>query len=351
MFGGNGAEAFKDIEFRKPKKDGTPGPIVKKVQIMEKSNLSVPVHGGRGVADNETMVRVDVFKVEGEGYYWVPIYVADTLKPKLPNKASVANKPYSEWKEMRDEDFIFSLYPNDIIKIRAKKSLSFKTVNKNSTLPPEKIDNDCLVYFISGGISVASFTVITHDKTYTVASLGVKTLESLEKNQVDVLGNFRHRFQFIDDAVQAGIQANSQGQVGIAGRIGGAQLDAGALPSGGGDADQRGTVGSGPGDIAASFVTGHQTLVGVDQGVGDGGHAADMGQGAGDEVQGVFGEAVQAVLVVEDIGTVLEEGHIDMHAGTVDAEDRLGHEGRVQAVALGNGLDDQLEGHDVVGSL
>lgn len=189
QFNGDGSIAFKDFVFRKPKKDGTPGPIVKKVQIEEKSNLFVPVQGGNGVADNDTMVRVDVFKVEGDGYYWVPIYVADTLKPKLPNKASVANKPYSEWKEMRDKDFIFSLYPNDIIKIRAKKSLTFKTVNKDSTLPAEKTDNDCLVYFISAGISVGSFSVITHDKTYTVASLGVKTLESLEKYQVDILGN------------------------------------------------------------------------------------------------------------------------------------------------------------------
>ena len=38
-----------------------------------------------------------------------------------------------------------------------------------------------------------------------------------------------------------------------------------------------------------------------------------------------------------------------MHAAAVDAEHRLGHEGGMQAVLLGQGLDRQLEGHDVVG--
>jgi len=27
----------------------------------------------------------------------------------------VAHKPYSEWQEMREEDFVFSLYPNDLV--------------------------------------------------------------------------------------------------------------------------------------------------------------------------------------------------------------------------------------------
>ena len=69
----------------------------------------MPVHKGNGVADNGGMVRVDVFFVEGEGYYLVPIYVADTKKAELPNRAIVANKQYEEWKEMRNEDFVTSV--------------------------------------------------------------------------------------------------------------------------------------------------------------------------------------------------------------------------------------------------
>ena len=69
------------------------------------------------------MVRIDVFHVENDGYYFVPIYIADTLKKELPNKACVAYKPYEQWKEMADKDFIFSLYPNDLLRVTHKTKL------------------------------------------------------------------------------------------------------------------------------------------------------------------------------------------------------------------------------------
>ena len=68
----------------------------------------------------------------GDGYYWVPLYVADTLKPELPNRAVVAHKPYSEWQEMREEDFVFSLYPNDLVYVEHKSELKF-TVTRMRT--------------------------------------------------------------------------------------------------------------------------------------------------------------------------------------------------------------------------
>ena len=115
--------------FRKPKSNGTPGPLVKKVKIEEKSTINVLVHDKTGSADNGSMVRVDVFYVKNEGYYLVPIYVVDTIKDKLPNKAIVANKPYEEWRVMSDNDFKFSLYPNDLIYIKGKKPIKLKKVN------------------------------------------------------------------------------------------------------------------------------------------------------------------------------------------------------------------------------
>ena len=127
QFGGDGNKAFKD-PFYKPKSDGTPGPEVKKVKIMTKSSLNVAVNQGKGVADNGSMVRIDVFGVEERGknaYYFVPIYVADTVKETLPNKAVVPNKSYNDWKFMKDEDFLFSLYPNDLIYIESLSPVSF----------------------------------------------------------------------------------------------------------------------------------------------------------------------------------------------------------------------------------
>lgn len=47
-----------------------------------------------------------------------------------------------------------------------------------------------LVYYKGTNITVGSTSIITNDNSYTVKSLGVKTLSNLEKYQVDVLGNY-----------------------------------------------------------------------------------------------------------------------------------------------------------------
>ena len=136
------------------------------------------------------MIRIDVFHVPNEGYYFVPIYTADAKKESLPNKAVVQAKPYTEWKEMSDEYFLFSLTKNDLIRITAKKEQSFSVINKDSTLPKTMNANSFLSYYIKAGISTASVTVITHDNAYVINSLGLKTLVSLEKYTVDPLGNY-----------------------------------------------------------------------------------------------------------------------------------------------------------------
>lgn len=190
-FGGNGEKAFPiDYEFHKPKSNGEDGPVVKKVKIIEKSSLNVPARNdGKGIAANGSMVRVDVFYVENDGYYFIPIYVADTVKPELPKKACVALKSYEYWKEMDDKDFIFSLYPNDLIKIKAKKQMKFNVNLKDSTLPKEKYADELFVYYKNAGIAVAQFGVITNDNSYSQTSLGIKSLLSIEKYTVDPIGN------------------------------------------------------------------------------------------------------------------------------------------------------------------
>lgn len=187
-FDGKADKAFAE-PFYKPKSDGTPGHRVDKVKIYKKSTLNVPVHKGNGVADNGGMVRVDVFFVKGEGYYLVPIYVADTKKAELPNKAIVAYKQYEEWKEMKDENFIFSLYANDLVLVKHKSGLEFQKVQKDSTLPETWFSKETLLYYIGTNITTAAIGVINNDDTYIVKGTGVKTLELLEKYQVDVLGN------------------------------------------------------------------------------------------------------------------------------------------------------------------
>lgn len=189
-YGGNAQKAFAE-PFFKPKADGTQGPPVHKVTLVKKSTLSVPVLGGAGAADNDTMVRIDIFHIDGDGYYMIPIYVADTRKPQLPNRAVIAFRPYSEWKEMQEKDFLFSLYPNDLIGITSRKEngLKFTVQNADSTLEKNYICTQALAYYNSANIAIGTIFIRTHDAAYGIASLGIKTLRQLCKYQVDVLGN------------------------------------------------------------------------------------------------------------------------------------------------------------------
>lgn len=189
-FGGDGKKAFKD-DFYKPKADGSQGPLVRKVKTFKKSSLNVPVNNGKGVADNGSMVRIDVFFVPGDGYYFVPIYVADVLKKELPDKASVASKPYSEWKVMEDQDFLFSLYPHDLIRVEKKSGhIKLSLSRAESTLPKTIESTDFFLYFRAADIGVASIIADNHDGSYYAKKLGIKTLKCVEKYQVDVLGNY-----------------------------------------------------------------------------------------------------------------------------------------------------------------
>lgn len=193
QFDGDAKKAFSE-PFHKPKADGGQGPLVKKVKISEVSTLNVSVHNGKGIADSDRMLRVDVYYIsEGKrkGYYLVPIYVADTLKNVLPNKAVKAHKSYAEWEEMKDEDFVFSLYSNDIVYIEHKSGFKLKLINKKSTLQNEMHEKNGLFYYCSMNISTGALNLENFDGTYQVESLGVKTLNCLRKGEIDTLGNIR----------------------------------------------------------------------------------------------------------------------------------------------------------------
>lgn len=185
-FGGDGKKAFTE-PFHKPKHNGEPGPIVNKVKIQESYSLPFPVN--HGVAHNDSMVRVDVFYVDGDGYYFVPIYVSDTVKSELPRRAPVAHKPASEWKIMDDDDFIFSLYPRDLVHFKSKTAKTFTATNKKAVIDKISAD-DAICYFVRFKTGDASMLITTHDRRFKIESLGGKTLLSIEKYQVDVLGNY-----------------------------------------------------------------------------------------------------------------------------------------------------------------
>ena len=189
-YGNNGEKAFAE-PFYKPRSDGSDGPIVKKVKICDTASLTVDINDVTAVAKNDTMVRCDVFYVEDDGYYFVPIYVADTVKKELPNLACVAGK--KQWKRMDDSNFVFSLYPNTLIKYYSKKNISLKVVNNSSELPSKKEiegSKGTFLYYKGLNISTAVINAVTHDNSYWIESIG-KTSLKLEKYEVDVLGTYR----------------------------------------------------------------------------------------------------------------------------------------------------------------
>ncbi len=164
---------------RKPLKEGREGlgPEIRSVKLIEPSLAGVRVHQGRGIAENDAMVRVDIFEKKGK-YYIVPIYVADTVKATLPERAIAAHKPETEWTMMDvSYRFCFSLYPNDVVRLQTKESVYFgyyKTTHRGSA-----------------GISILSHDRSSGKKEGRWEGLGIKTgVVSFDKYVVDVLGNY-----------------------------------------------------------------------------------------------------------------------------------------------------------------
>lgn len=185
-FDGNAKEAFKD-DFYKPKADGSKGPIVRKVKIEDKVTLGVEFNNGKAIAGNGDCIRLDIFYIPEEGYYFIPIYVSDTVKEELPNRACVAGKGYEQWKEIDDKYFIFSIYPKDLLHIVGKNKIKLNPNNKNN--PSIEVD-EVMAYYVNAGISVAQISIQTNDNKYFQTSLGIKKLKLLEKYEVDILGNY-----------------------------------------------------------------------------------------------------------------------------------------------------------------
>ena len=89
---------------------------------------------------------------------------------------------------MRDADFLFSIFRDDLIRIESRKSITL-TLAKNAS-GERKIDvKSGFFYFRGADISSGSIALETHDRRYSQDGLGIKTLAAIEKYQVDVLGN------------------------------------------------------------------------------------------------------------------------------------------------------------------
>lgn len=179
---GNAAEAFAE-PFYKPKANGDIGPLVKSVPIIQHPRAFVSVRGGIGTHGD--MIRIDVFRTSNNEYYYVPIYVKDTLQPTLSLRAVTKNP--NRMLLMSESDFIFSLYSNDVIYIELPDTITLKSVSSNDTI------NVNHGYFLRGNVKIKSgtFEVSTLDKQYIRTSIPFYSLRSLYKCEVDPLGKIR----------------------------------------------------------------------------------------------------------------------------------------------------------------
>lgn len=159
-------------------KDGNPlGPIVRTVTMVIDKLSGIPIRGG--IAKNDTMLRVDVFRHKKDGkFHLVPVYVHHAVAKDLPNRAIVAFKDEDEWTliDERNFDFCFAMYPNDLMRVTLKKETPFG-------------------YYAGCDRSTGAISLWAHDRNQQIGKdglirgIGVKTAVAVEKFHVDVLGN------------------------------------------------------------------------------------------------------------------------------------------------------------------
>jgi CRISPR-associated endonuclease Csn1 len=165
QFNNDPQKAFAD-PICMPSKDPNNRPQIQSIRIETSEKSGIVINDG--FASNGDQVRVDVF-LKGGKYFLVPIYVHQLSQKTLPNKAITAGKDEKDWPEMVEEDFIFSLYKNDLVKIKTKK---------------EEIEG----YYIGVHRGTGSINLRTHDNSKEI-SAGIKSSLSFEKYTVDYFGN------------------------------------------------------------------------------------------------------------------------------------------------------------------
>jgi CRISPR-associated endonuclease Csn1 len=175
--GGKGDKAFPASNpLRKPDSEGNPtGPIVRGVTMVIDKLSGIPIRGG--IAKNDSMVRVDVL-TKASKFHLVPVYVHHTVAKALPNQAIIQGKDEADWTLIDDSfQFCFSLHPNDLVRISQKGK--------------EQI----IGYYSGCDRATGNLTLWAHDRNQQVGKdglirgVGVKTALSIEKFNVDILGN------------------------------------------------------------------------------------------------------------------------------------------------------------------
>lgn len=168
----------------KPAIDPSKASIIRSVKIEDTKNRVVEL-GHKTVAENASIVRTEVFQHKETGrFYLAPIYVPEILEHIPPKKLIVPAKSYENWIDISNEyEFLFNLYPNDLIKIKMPKEKEAK--NRLG----EKIKwQEGFFYFKKVHSRTAQINIIDQMNSFEDA-VGSQRLLLFEKYQVDPLGN------------------------------------------------------------------------------------------------------------------------------------------------------------------
>jgi CRISPR-associated endonuclease Csn1 len=174
---------FRPITLHKPDREGNPtGPVVRTVTMVIDKLSGIPVRGG--IAKNDTMLRVDVFRHKKDGkFHLVPVYVHHRNCRIGSVQGNCRTGPSWHKDEMNgrsltmDSNSLSRLHPNDFIEnyFEERRHLSG--------------------YYAGCNRSTGAFNLWAHDRNQKsekkglIESIGVKTAVALEKFHVDVLGN------------------------------------------------------------------------------------------------------------------------------------------------------------------
>jgi len=186
---------------------------------------------------------------------------------------------------------------------------------------------------------------------------GRQGLDAPEPRTVLAQQVFLKRFgerHLLADAVETGDEHDRGSEIGIAGRVRAAQLQAGVRATAGhqpGHANERRPVDVRPADIGRRLDAGAEALVGIHQGREHRDHGAGVMQLPGQEAAAGLRQAIFVPGVAEQIRAGIDgvQALVRVHAGARQIAPRTRHEGAVQVAVPGHGLQRHARGQDLVG--
>ena len=175
QYGGDPKKAFEEPLYRR-KKDGSRGPVVWGLRVMERHPTGVQLQKKGGMADNGSMVRLDVYRIDNK-FVADPIYVVDLVDKLRSARYCKIGVGQSNWPlTPAGLPKLFSLYRNSYVRIQKKDG--------------QLIEG----YYVGFDIASSRIKIRTHDGDQRKGEegffrIGIASLKQFEVMHVDILGN------------------------------------------------------------------------------------------------------------------------------------------------------------------